>query len=126
MASEDAPELYGNAISKAPEASDMWTFGMLLCVLASGAPPFSSTESKAYDELLEGGLAKLPSVAAMLPTELHATIESMLRRDPAARPLALQVASKLRAVATEITAECEKIPPAASVKRDISQVSIEL
>ncbi|MBR2373994.1 MAG: serine/threonine protein kinase [Lentisphaeria bacterium] len=88
-----SPEVAGGKVTVAMTA-DIYSFGVMFYELSSGIPPFTGS----VEELHDAHLNKLPppllSVNPDLPAELASFIDSMLAKDPAARPQNWQIVKK--------------------------------
>lgn len=103
-----APELISGNGS---EASDIYSFGMLVYFLLAGAPPFAQTSPYELMESIRAGSATpLESVRPDTPAALLQAIGTLTALDPAERPadfgevLALLDAAEREAEAAEIVA----------------------
>ncbi|MFD0355421.1 WD40 repeat domain-containing serine/threonine protein kinase [Streptomyces sp. NPDC127110] len=82
---------------------DLYALGCVLYALLTGAPPFAGTEQAWV--LMRMHLEEVPpalgSVRADLPPALVELVDSLLAKEPGARPDALAVADRLRALRHE-------------------------
>ena len=103
----DAPEwqlLRGRAMvegSQLPPA-DVWTMSVLLLVMLTGWPPFSSSSPSLcpkYAQFCVTGLTSIidTNIAAALPKSLLSLLERALRPDPTRRPTAAELQAALQA-----------------------------
>jgi hypothetical protein len=91
-----APELAYGARDAAP-SSDIWSFGVIVHELLTGALPFMVAPVFAPNQPLDG---LWPGGRALIAPALCALVERCLSRDPSARPTALELARELPAHVT--------------------------
>ncbi len=81
-------------------ASDMFSLGLVLYELATGRHPFEASSDMAVLSAIILREAPPPSrLNARLPKEFDSLMERMLKKSPAARPPAIEVAAILAAIA---------------------------
>jgi serine/threonine-protein kinase len=90
-----APEVYSGV--RGDPRSDLYGLGAVLYLAATGRPAFSATDPiAALKSQLEESFVPLRTARPDLPADLAATIEALLRREPAERPPgAREVADRL-------------------------------
>jgi len=77
------------------EASDMYSFGLMLQEMLTGRPPYEAdTAAQLYQKVARGEAAP----ASGIDPEIARLIESFKRRDPASRPRAEEAAAHIRHV----------------------------
>lgn len=117
--------------SEAAAASDVFTFGLVMCFAASGEPPFGTGPT---DVLLFRALNSPPNVPLdRLAPELHRPVLAVVTRDPAQRPTALQLLSHLQemlsavagADAPTVGGTVVQAPPTLTVPRQGIQPGLE-
>ncbi len=80
-----APEVYAG--ERTDPRSDLYGLGCVLYLAAAGRPAFDPAHPmKALQAQLDEGFTPLAELSPELPADLVTTIESLLRRDPGARP----------------------------------------
>ncbi len=80
-----APEVYAG--ERADPRSDLYGLGAVMYLAATGRPAFDPREPMAaLKQQVEGTFTPVRDLAPEVPADLAATIEALLRPDPAARP----------------------------------------
>ncbi|MFN8548078.1 MAG: serine/threonine-protein kinase [Candidatus Eisenbacteria bacterium] len=80
-----APEVIRGALPDA--ASDLWSLGLVLYESIAGRNPFQrELRASTLAAVLETPIPELESIDTRVPREFCALVQSMLARDPAARP----------------------------------------
>lgn len=79
-------------------AADAWSLGALLFHCLTGRPPFlGENQFQLALQVVEGQVPRLRSLAPSASADLEALCHDCLQRDPAARPSAAEIASRLSA-----------------------------
>lgn len=93
-----APERVTGSSRNDP-ASDIWSFGIALYILLTGALPYEA-ESLAdlAAKVTEDGPIPLEEVAPWLPPSLRSLVQCCLRREPSERPTAKQLLEEFEAL----------------------------
>jgi tRNA A-37 threonylcarbamoyl transferase component Bud32/tetratricopeptide (TPR) repeat protein len=96
-------------------ASDMFSLGLVLYELATGHHPFEASSDMAVLSAIILREAPPPSrLNARIPREFDSLMERMLKKSPAARPTAIEVATVLASIAE---------PPPATAGEGVTQAS---
>ncbi len=85
-----APELIRGRPPQA--ATDVYALGLVLCEMVTGATPFQGAD---VEEVLASHLGAEPTLPDAVPSRLRRIMEDCLRKEPAERPSAEELALRL-------------------------------
>jgi serine/threonine protein kinase len=102
-------------------ATDVWSLGLVLLEALTGRQAYPGTPTEAA----LARLSRAPEVPADLPGPWRSVLDGALRRDPALRPTAAEVAHALRSTGTGPLPVAESAPPDAHATRVLPVVAAE-
>jgi hypothetical protein len=112
-----APERVAGAEHSA--ASDVYALGVTLYELVTGAPPYAGDSPvQVLEQHMKAPVPRAAGRAPHVPRELDDAIAAMMAKDPAARPRAEDLASRLEALASNAVAAPPRSRPGPKSRGD--------